>query len=357
MIIKILHQYHNNMFDTVRALEKMADVEFLSYRISKLVPGIRNRQPAILGRGLRCYLPWQLWQLIPRTTDILILKHVNDPINLIPYLIAWLKKIHCVVVVQRPTHRNFPGYQLLFRLLMAWLNWQNVAIMAQTKEGWRDMKLYGKRTRYIPACVNPGRFARSTRVRPPGQLHLLAVAKYQERKNLTRLIEALAQLRQRHQRLDLRLTIVGTLAPKPGPKALLAALQDQLERWRLEPCVRLVTNVPYEEMPSWYARADVFIFPAEHEPLGYAVVEAMAAGMPILCSQDVGAASYVEEGHNGWLLAPDSTKAIVEGCERFIRESGEVDGGILARFGQRSRKIIVQKHAPEVFLKHFQMLI
>ncbi|MFM9785843.1 glycosyltransferase, partial [Streptomyces scabiei] len=55
--------------------------------------------------------------------------------------------------------------------------------------------------------------------------------------------------------------------------------------------------VPYNELPSYYALASVLVIPAEHEPYGLPVNEAMICGTPVITSNAVGAAGdLIEEG-------------------------------------------------------------
>jgi len=46
--------------------------------------------------------------------------------------------------------------------------------------------------------------------------------------------------------------------------------------------------VPYEELPQWYAAADLFIFPSPLESFGFVVVESMACGTPVVALRGSG---------------------------------------------------------------------
>jgi glycosyltransferase involved in cell wall biosynthesis len=59
------------------------------------------------------------------------------------------------------------------------------------------------------------------------------------------------------------------------------------------------------ELPKYYALSDLFIFPTLWDPFGLVVIEALASGLPVLCSFYAGAAEdLIREGNNGYILEP-----------------------------------------------------
>ncbi len=62
------------------------------------------------------------------------------------------------------------------------------------------------------------------------------------------------------------------------------------------------------ELPRYYAAADVFVFPSLWEPFGIVVGEALASGLPVICSSFAGAADLVRDGKNGYILNPRDTE-------------------------------------------------
>jgi len=100
---------------------------------------------------------------------------------------------------------------------------------------------------------------------------LLAVGTVEPRKNLPVLLDAFRILRA--QGRDLELRIVG----RQGWGHLLP-LGD------LEPHVRLIGQIPDEDMPALYAGAACFVLPSLYEGFGLPLAEAMAAGIPAVAS-------------------------------------------------------------------------
>ena len=136
----------------------------------------------------------------------------------------------------------------------------------------------------------------------PGRPVLLFAAKLQARKHADHLIEAVAHLRST---TDLRpyLLIVGDGEERQRLEKRVAAL-DLAE-------VRFLGFRNQTELPSFFALADVFVLPSEHEPWGLIVNEAMAAGCAIVVSSDVGAApDLVTDGVNGYTYPVGDVRAL-----------------------------------------------
>jgi glycosyltransferase involved in cell wall biosynthesis len=62
------------------------------------------------------------------------------------------------------------------------------------------------------------------------------------------------------------------------------SLRSQVRRAGLADRVEFVGEVPYENVREWYARARAFVLPSRLETFGHPLVEAMASGVPIICT-------------------------------------------------------------------------
>jgi glycosyltransferase involved in cell wall biosynthesis len=83
-------------------------------------------------------------------------------------------------------------------------------------------------------------------------------------------------------------------------------------------CVVFAGFRQVEELPFFYGGAGVFIHPALSEPWGLVINEAMASGLPILSSKNVGAAEeLVQEGVNGFSFNPASVEELAAVLERM----------------------------------------
>jgi glycosyltransferase involved in cell wall biosynthesis len=96
--------------------------------------------------------------------------------------------------------------------------------------------------------------------------------------------------------------------------------------------------VNQSELPALYAASDVFVLPAQDEPWGLAVNEAMCASLPVVVSREVGCvADLVHDGVNGY--TPDAGD--IEGLVRALRRLIE-DEDLRRRQGQASLARILQ---------------
>jgi glycosyltransferase involved in cell wall biosynthesis len=73
-----------------------------------------------------------------------------------------------------------------------------------------------------------------------------------------------------------------------------------------------------------YASGDIFVFPSALETFGLVVVEAMAAGLPVVASRVGGIADVVEEGVTGYTFASGDIEALVAGVEQIAHSRARI---------------------------------
>jgi glycosyltransferase involved in cell wall biosynthesis len=171
--------------------------------------------------------------------------------------------------------------------------------------------------------------------------YFLASARFVEKKNLSRLIEAYALYRQKSVVRD-RKTEGSDQGSPPWDLVLLGdgplkpTLDSQLSTLNLQQHVHLPGFKQYDELPVYYGLADVFIHASTTEQWGLVVNEAMASGLPVLVSHRCGcAADLVQEGVNGFTFDPYD----VEKLASLMFKLSTLDSQLSA-FGAASRKII-----------------
>jgi glycosyltransferase involved in cell wall biosynthesis len=108
--------------------------------------------------------------------------------------------------------------------------------------------------------------------------------------------------------------------------------------------VRFRGHVPPSQMPALYASADVYALISTYEPFGVAVREAVATGLPIVCSRTAGAAGDVAiDGRNALLVDPHDADTIAVALARLA-----ADPELRSRMGEESRAIDRETEGVEV---------
>ena len=80
-------------------------------------------------------------------------------------------------------------------------------------------------------------------------------------------------------------------------------------------------TVPHGELPRYHAAADVFVSPATgQESFGIVLVEAMAAGVPVVASDIAGYREVVRDGIDGLLVSPGDPNALAAAIRRVLSE-------------------------------------
>ncbi len=113
--------------------------------------------------------------------------------------------------------------------------------------------------------------------------YVLSVSSIYHYKNFVRLIEAWTQVARRRGSEDMPdLVIIGDDYDRP--------YREEMERARLaagdlSERIHILGGMPYEEVKSWYRGASLFVFPSYLETFGHPLLEAMAAGVPLVATE------------------------------------------------------------------------
>lgn len=100
--------------------------------------------------------------------------------------------------------------------------------------------------------------------------------------------------------------------------------------------------VQQDDLPIYYALADVFVFPSYSDPWGLVINEAMACGLPIISSDAPGAVDdLVRDGENGFVY-PAGNQEMLSRCTKRLLRGPE----LREKMGRRSSEII-REYAPE----------
>jgi glycosyltransferase involved in cell wall biosynthesis len=139
---------------------------------------------------------------------------------------------------------------------------------------------------------------------------VLAVARLYPRKRIGDLLRAAALLRDRVPRLQVR--VVGRGPEWDAARRLHAELG-------LGDAVALLGDVSRRQLAEEYTSADCFCLPSVQEGFGVALLEAMAAGLPVVACRAAAIPEVVLDGQTGVLVEARSPRALADALEGLLR--------------------------------------
>jgi glycosyltransferase involved in cell wall biosynthesis len=110
-------------------------------------------------------------------------------------------------------------------------------------------------------------------------------------------------------------------------------LQSLAGQLGLKDRVHITGNVPHAEVQRYLRAADVFVLNTRYEGLSHVLLEAMAAGTPVVASRVGGNAEVVEQGRTGLLVPLNDRDALVRAIVRLLQRPDE--GAALAAAAQQ----------------------
>lgn len=313
------------------------DIDLLSGTDPVFVSGARARK---LDPGpLKMLAPGVIRAVWGAQLDALVIHGHNFGANHLATIAAKLRGIP--VFSRGETHLDLPFAQRrlalrqaimprYYRLLDGFL-----AIGSRNREFYRAMGVPERKIFDFPYTVDNDRMIAAGRLNPAERRELRAklglregvptiiyASKFMPRKHPDQVIEAGRRLRSEGHDCDLLMVGSGEMdaqlraqaASVPGAAPVFTGFINQTE------------------LPRMFAASDIFVLPAEAEPWGLIVNEAMCAGLPIVASRQIGSVTdLVGEGENGMAFEGGEIDAFVAALRPVL-----ADPARRAAMGQRS---------------------
>ncbi|CAN5259509.1 glycosyltransferase family 4 protein [soil metagenome] len=286
---------------------------------SSLSPGTVSSGTVIIGRPVR--LPYN-GSVAPVSPDPRTARRISAALrSFAPDVVhvhepfAPSTSLYASLVARAPVVGTFHAYAARSRALAALspilrLIWNRLAVrLAVSRAAASFVSRYFRgAVRVVPNGVDVELFASARAASlPPGRA-LLFVNRLEPRKGFRVATEAFELLAGRYP--DVLLVVAGD-----GAERVLVAGLPEGAKGR----VILLGSVPHEDLPPYHAAAELFLAPATgRESFGIVLVEAMAAGLPVVASDIPGYREVVRDGVEALLVPPEDAPALAAALGRIL---------------------------------------
>lgn len=158
----------------------------------------------------------------------------------------------------------------------------------------------------------PGNFRAQFAI-PEHAFMILTCGRIDPQKNQLFLLEQMPELLQIWP--DLYLVFLG---PSTNT-SYCEQIKSHIARSGLEKRVILAGGLPpgHPDIVSAYQQANLFVLPSIHEPFGIVILEAWAAGLPVIAAKTGGIPGFVKDGDDALLFEPGNSAAFLESCRKL----------------------------------------
>lgn len=212
--------------------------------------------------------------------------------------------------------RTIHGAKVVLVLSESWADWLRETI------GHADVRV-------LPNPVEPMALPDDV---PREPQTLLFLGRLEDAKGVFVLIDALARLAGVRPALRVILAGEGDVA-RVRAAAVAAGVAERVE---------LPGWVSGEAKACLLARAGIFVLPSRFEGVPMGILEAQAAGMPVVATRVGGIPQVITDGFNGVLCAPDNVASLVTALKPLL-----ADPGLAARMGEVGRERVLEAYGVE----------
>ena len=163
----------------------------------------------------------------------------------------------------------------------------------------------------IPYYCNLAKFSHNRPERPRTTITIIFCGQMIVRKGVDLLLSAFSRIIANG--LEAKLLLVGREAELPQMMSDLPPnVCDRIEYAGFQ--------AP-EALPEFFRQADIFVLPSRYDGWGVVVNQALGAGLPIICSDAVGAVTdLVEQGKNGSVFPAGNLDALYEALKKYVQD-------------------------------------
>lgn len=222
-------------------------------------------------------------------------------------VLAWILRIPVVFTVHGSLNldQGFSLAALLEKVLLSWIPFDAEISVSRSFLKYPNIN---KSVQVIPNGVKEINLLQHRKKRQSTKLTLLAVGRLEKQKGFDLLLQAYFQLRFNYPRTKLRLVGEGS------QKKDLLKLTQELQ---IEQNVVLVGRLTGKQLFREYRQADIFVLPSRAEGHAVAILEALAAGLPVIATDVGDNRQLVKDGLNGFLVRSENIASLVAALQKM----------------------------------------
>ncbi|MBI2042630.1 MAG: glycosyltransferase family 4 protein [Candidatus Nealsonbacteria bacterium] len=209
------------------------------------------------------------------------------------FCLSVVTRVPYITTVQRLEKKRNPLKNFIYRKAAFC-----IAASSAVKKNFEDIGV--KKVAVIPNGVDLSRFENIKR-QPREKFIVITVARLEKVKGVEYLIRALVDTRCQPSEL----MVIGDGSRRKD-------LENLVKQLKSEDSVEFLGEIPNEKIPFYLAMADCFVLPSIQEGFGIVVLEAQAAGLPVVASGVGGILDLIEDQKTGLLVEPGNVGQISE---------------------------------------------
>lgn len=205
------------------------------------------------------------------------------------------------------------------------------SVIEAKEEGFSDNQMI-----CIPNGVDTGRFKPSSRY-PDKRARIVCVGRLVEIKGVDILMDAFRLLYDEGIRLKLEIFGEGQEKNRLEENARYLGISEDV-----------IFHGVIQDLENYLDNACVFVQPSLAEGMSNVILEAMAAGLPVVATRTGGAPDIIQDGINGLLVEPGSAEQIRHAVKKVIS-----DEPFAQKLGKQARKTIEEKYSIDIVVDRY----
>jgi len=285
---------------------------------------------------------WNVRKALKQVQPDVVISYLDVP-NMVACMAKMMGVKAKLIVSERNTTQHVTRNVRLKFFLYRWADHVVPNSMSQTKFIEKNFPSLSRKVTTISNFVDVQSFSPAEYHTYSNTLRVIGVGRIEPQKNILRFIESVASAR--NQGLDVSIDWFGRKSKDFGTY-MEALVKNGLENL-------FCFHEPVNNLVEKYREADLFCLPSLYEGYPNVLCEAMACGLPVMCSNVCDNATIMRDGVNGFLFNPTDSTEITNVLMKFGKMSNED----MKKMATSSRQIAELRFCDDFFIDNYITLI